>query len=120
MPAPYGSPSNSTAATAPFRCSLRFRMWNIRPPLDVESLVACCSALRLGRRSRSEAVAAHDLGHLRSVRRPAGRCLDYLGSLAEILWTERRRRDHAKRLHVPAAVVVEPVDGAARNAERLP
>ena len=65
-------------------------------------------------------MAAHDFGHLDSVRRPTGRRADYLGSLAEIRWTYGGWRDHAECLHVLAAVVVEPVNGAARNAERLP
>src|SRR5829696_1761233 len=65
-------------------------------------------------------MAAHDVGHLDSVRRATGRRVDHVGSLAEILRTDRGWRDGAERLHVLAAVVVEPVNGAARNAERLP
>jgi len=40
--------------------------------------------------------------------------------IAEIPWTDRGWRDRAERLDVLAAVVVEPVNGAARNAEGLP
>ena len=65
-------------------------------------------------------MAAHDLRHLRSVRRPTGRRVDHLGRLAEKLRTDRSWRDHAERLRVLASVVIEPVNGAARNAECLP
>ena len=41
------------------------------------------------------------------------------GCLAKILRTKSGRRDEAERLHVLAAVVVESVNSAARNAERL-
>src|SRR2546426_1846408 len=71
-------------------------------------------------RCRGEAMAAHDLGHLDSIRWPTGRRLRHLGNLAEILRTDRGGGDGAKCLHVLAAVVVEPVNGAARNAEGLP
>ena len=64
-------------------------------------------------------MAAHDLRQFRPVRRPADRRVDHVGRLAEILRTDRGRRDHAERLRVPRAVVVEAVNGAARNAERL-
>ena len=64
-------------------------------------------------------MTAHDLRHPGAVRRPAGRCVDHLGGVAEILWPDRGRRDQAEHLHVLAAVVVEAVNGAARNAERL-
>ena len=40
-------------------------------------------------------MAAHDLHHLGAVRRTARRRVDHLGSLAEILGTERGRRDQA-------------------------
>src|SRR5438093_3321022 len=65
-------------------------------------------------------MAAHDLGHLDSVRWSTGRHLHHLGDLAEVLWTDRGWRDGTKRLHVLASVVVEPVNGAARNAKGLP
>src|SRR5258708_8387358 len=70
-------------------------------------------------RCRGEAMAAHDFGHLDSVRWPTGRRLHHLGCLAEILRTDRGWCDHAESLHVLAAVVVEAVNGAARNAEGL-
>ncbi len=77
-------------------------------------------ALRLrSRRSRREAVADHGLGQLRPVRRPAGRRVDHLGRLAEILRTDRGGCDDTQRLCVFAAVVVEPVNGAPWNAECL-
>src|SRR5205085_4888540 len=53
------------------------------------------------------------------VRRPASCCGDQLGSLAEILGTDRGWSDGTERLRVVAAVVVEPMNGAARNAEGL-
>src|SRR5262249_44666301 len=74
--------------------------------------------LRLSQ-GRREAMPAHDLRNVYSVRRTNSRCVDRFGSLAEILRANCRRCDYAKRLHVPASMVVEPVNGAARNAERL-
>src|SRR5919108_339260 len=53
-------------------------------------------------------------------RRPAGGRVDHRGRLAEILRTDRGGRDGTEGLHVLTAVVVEPVNGAARNAEGLP
>src|SRR5579864_6661969 len=75
-------------------------------------------ALRL-RRSWREAVPGHDLGHLHLVRRTTSRRVDHLGSLAEIFWTNRCRRDYAECLYVLASWILEPVNGTARNAERL-
>src|SRR5690348_16392182 len=72
------------------------------------------------RRSWREAVTDHNLRHLLPVRRPAGRRVDHLGGFTKILRTNCGRRDHAEPFRVLAAVVVEPVNGAARNAERLP
>jgi len=43
----------------------------------------------------------------------------FFGRLAEILRTDRGRCDHAQRLRIPVAVVVEPMNGAAENAECL-
>src|SRR5262249_55216143 len=65
-------------------------------------------------------MAAHDFAHLDSVRWPTSRRLHNLGSLAEILRTDRGWRNGTEHLHISAAVVVEPVNGAARNAEGLP
>src|SRR5579862_2303778 len=64
-------------------------------------------------------MAAHDFGHLDSVRRTSGRCVDHFSRLPKILWTYGCWRDHAERLHVPRSVILEPVDGATRNAQRL-
>ncbi len=50
---------------------------------------------------------------------PPAAALITCGRLAEVLRTDGGRRDGAERLHVLAAVVVEPVNGAARNAEGL-
>jgi hypothetical protein len=61
-------------------------------------------------------VAAHNFDHLRSVRRPTGSRVDHLSSLAKILRAYRGWRDHAKRLCILASVVIEPVNGASRNA----
>src|SRR5713101_1477775 len=64
-------------------------------------------------------MAAHDLRHLRSVRRSTACRVDHVSALAEILRTDRSWRDHAQRLHVLYSMVIEPVNGAARNAECL-
>ena len=64
--------------------------------------------LRLrGRGSRCQSVAKHDLGHLCPVRRPAGRGIDHLRGLPEILRTDRGRCDHAERLDVDCGVVFD-------------
>ena len=65
-------------------------------------------------------MAAHDLGHLEVVRRPAGGRIEHRGRLVKILRTDGGGRDGAEGLHVLAAGVVEPVNGAARNAEGVP
>jgi DNA-binding MarR family transcriptional regulator len=65
-------------------------------------------------------MGTHDGDHLFGVRRAAGRSFGHLGNLAEIQGTYRRWSYHAQRLHIPAAVVVESVNGATRNAQRLP
>jgi hypothetical protein len=67
-------------------------------------------------RSRRQAVATHDFRQLCSVGRTTGRRVDYLGRLAEILRPYRRWRDHAERFHVMDSIVIEPVNGTARNA----
>lgn len=76
-------------------------------------------ALRLSR-SRRETMAAHDVRHLCSIRRTAGRRVDHLCSFAEKLRTYRGGRDHAERLYVLDSVVIEPVSGTSRNAQCLP
>ena len=60
-------------------------------------------------------MAAHDFRHLYPVRRTAGRSVDHLGQLTEILRTYRSRRDHAQRLSFLGSVVIKPVNGAAPN-----
>jgi len=65
-------------------------------------------------------VATHDLRHLRPVRRTTGHRVEDLSSFAEILRTNRRWRNYAERLHVLCPVVIEAVNGAARNTECLP
>src|SRR5215831_11703671 len=72
------------------------------------------------RRSGPEAVAEHDFGQLSSIRRPAGRRVDHVSRLAEILWTYRCWCDHAQCLRLPAAIVVKAVNSAAWNTQRLP
>ncbi len=52
------------------------------------------------RRSGSETVAAHDLRHLRAVRRSATRRTDYFCRLAKILGTNCSWRDHTECLYV--------------------
>src|SRR5829696_3630127 len=90
-----------------------------KPPAPLHHK-ATSDALRLSRRrSRREAVAAHDLRHLRSVWRTTARRVDHLGRLPEILRTDRSWRDHANRLYVLHSMVIEPVNRAARNAECL-
>src|SRR5215472_12562183 len=43
--------------------------------------------------------------------------LNHLGGFAEVLRADGGWRDHTQRLRSPAAVVIEPVNGAPRNAE---
>src|SRR5580692_2796270 len=64
-------------------------------------------------------MAAHDFSHLCPVRRTIARCLEHLRNLPEIEWTNGCRRDHAKCLRIGFSVVIEPVDCAARDAQRL-
>src|ERR1700730_8872329 len=65
-------------------------------------------------------MAEHNLRHFQPVRRTTGRRVGHLGALAEKRGTDRGGRDYAEGLHLPASIVIEPVNGAARNAERLP
>ena len=97
---------------------MRFELGTETSPLAAAQRRACL--LRLSRRRcRRQAVTAHDLRHLRSVRRTTGCRVDHLGTLAEILRPDRSWRDHAKRLYVLHSMVIEPVNRAARNAECL-
>ena len=77
--------------------------------------IGSMQALRLSR-SRRETMAAHDVRHLCSIRRTAGRRVDHLCSFVEKLRTYRGGRDHAERLYVLDSVVIEPVSGTSRNA----
>src|SRR5215472_2783884 len=70
--------------------------------------------------SRRQPVAAHDFHHLCSVRRTTCRRVDHLGRFAKKLRTYRGWSNRADRLHILASIVIEPVNGSARNAERLP
>ncbi len=65
-------------------------------------------------------MATHNLYHLRAVRRTTGRRSDHLRRFAEVLRVDGRGRHGAEHLHVSRTVVIEPVNGAPRNAERLP
>jgi hypothetical protein len=65
-------------------------------------------------------VAAHNLRHLCPVRRTTGRRVDHFGTLSEELRADRRGCNDGQSLHVFGTVVVEPVNGAPPNAERLP
>ena len=71
------------------------------------------------RRGRREAVAAHDFHQFCSVRRASGRGVNYLGRFPKILWTYRCWCDQAQCLRVVDSVVIEPVNGAVRDAKRL-
>src|SRR5579864_923754 len=64
-------------------------------------------------------MAAHDFRQPGSLRQTAGRCVDYLGRLAEILGAYCSWRNHAERLYVLDSVVIESVNGAARDAKCL-
>src|SRR4051794_9376959 len=84
-------------------------------------LLASRLALHLGQRwNRCEAVTDHDLGHLRSIRWSTGRRVNHLGRLTEVLRTNRAWWDHAERFYILASVIIEPVNGAPRDAECLP
>ena len=71
----------------------------------------------LGR--RGEAMTTHDAGHFDPVRRAAGRRVDHGGGLTKKRRTDRGGRNGAEDLHVLVAVVVESVNRAVWNAERL-
>src|SRR5215470_4236017 len=65
-------------------------------------------------------MAAHDLRQLGSVRETTRGCVDYLGRFTEILRPDCSWRNHAECLYVLASVVIEAMNGPARNAECLP
>src|ERR1700688_2647362 len=64
-------------------------------------------------------MAVHDFRQLCSVWQSTRRCANHIGTLAEILRSERGWCDYAECLHVLAAVVIEPMNGTTRNAECL-
>ena len=68
---------------------------------------------------RGEAVAQHDLSHASPIRWPAARCVDHRGCIAEKLRSNRRRRHQTEYRRVPGGVVIELVNRASGNAERL-
>src|SRR5579862_1686365 len=65
-------------------------------------------------------MAVHDFRQFCSVWRTTRRRANHVGTLAEKLRAERGWRDYAECFHVPAAVVVKPMNGTTRNAECLP
>jgi integrase len=67
-----------------------------------------------------ESVAPHDFKHLDAVRRTTGGPVGDVGRLAEESRTDRGGRDRAEGLHALGAVIVEAMNGAAWNAQRLP
>jgi len=64
-------------------------------------------------------VAAHDFSQLCFIWWSADCRVHHCGDLAEILRTNGSRSDHTQDLYIPAPVVVETVNGAARDAECL-
>src|SRR5690242_4193546 len=64
-------------------------------------------------------MTTHDVGHFGPVRRAARRRVDDRGGLTKKRRTDRGGRDGAEDLHVLAAVVVESMNRASGNAERL-
>ncbi len=94
-----------------------------QPPQVVAYALSFVSQTRrLARRlrRRGEAMPAHDVGHLDSVGRSEGGGVDHRGGLTKELGTDRGRRDGTQDPRVLAAMVVESVNRAARNAEGLP
>ncbi len=67
----------------------------------------------------SESVSAHDLTQRGEVGRAAGRSVEDGRDLAEVVGTEDAGRDDCQRLGVEIAGVVEVMDGAAGDVERL-
>src|SRR5579859_1114494 len=70
-------------------------------------------------RSWREAVATHDFRQLCSVGWATGRRVDYLCRLPEILRSYRCRGNQAERFYLMDPMVIEPVNGAAGNAQCL-
>ena len=64
-------------------------------------------------------MAPHDLGQLRPIRRAAGCRPEHLERLAEILGSDGCGGDHAQCFRVLSTVIVEPMNRAARDTQRL-
>jgi hypothetical protein len=64
-------------------------------------------------------VSAHDLTQRGEVGRAAGRSVEDGRDLAEVVGAEDAGRDDCQRLGVEIAGVVEVMDGAAGDVERL-
>src|SRR5690348_5309723 len=75
---------------------------------------------RRRRQRRRKAMTLHDFQHLCLVGWTASRSFQQGECFAEILWADCGRRDNAERLRIRIRVVIEAMNGAARNAERFP
>jgi hypothetical protein len=64
-------------------------------------------------------VPAHDLAERRLIGRPARRCGDDLGDVAEVRRAEDARRDDGEEPRVLVAVIREAVDDAAPDARAV-
>ena len=81
----------STASTEIYNCSAE----------ELERARDTCSCgLSRGWRDGDEAVATHDLDHLRPVGRPASRSVDHRTHLAEELRPDLRRAQGGQRLRI--------------------
>src|SRR5881392_3534591 len=69
--------------------------------------------------SRGKSVPAHDLAQRGEIRRAARRGIEDGRDLAEEVGAEDARGDDCERLGIDLAPVVEVVDGAAGDKERL-
>src|SRR5690606_25786367 len=68
---------------------------------------------------RCQPVPVHDLRESRMVRRAACSGGEHGGGLPEVVDADRGWRDDAENFRIAAPSVVESVDGAAGNAERI-
>src|SRR5262245_40378079 len=84
-----------------------------------DSSLASCTSLRL-RLSRRKAVSTHYFGHFYAVGKPASRSVDDLRGVAEILWTDCGGCNQAQCPRRADSIVIEAVNGTARNAKCLP
>src|SRR6185437_16951741 len=64
-------------------------------------------------------MAAHDLHHSGAVRRAARGGFHRFGNFSKKLWADGRRRHHAEHLRILSRVVIETVNRATRDAQRL-